>query len=59
MTRRTVRRQRRRRWLTHWLILIYSVGAMTPDTYADLFDNDRASVAENIGKLWGREAGLR
>ena len=31
-----------------------SSAAMTLDTYADLFDADLDTVAENVGKMWAR-----
>ena len=30
--------------------------AMTLDVYADLFDSDLDSVAENVAKMWPRQA---
>lgn len=33
-----------------------SAAAMTLDVYADLFESDLDSVAENVGKLWARQA---
>jgi integrase len=35
-------------------MLGHSSAAMTLDTYADLFDADLDTVAENVGKMWAR-----
>lgn len=37
-------------------MLGHASAAMTLDVYADLFDSDLASVAENVAKLWPRQA---
>jgi integrase len=37
-------------------MLGHASAAMTLDVYADLFDSDLDSVAENVGKLWARQA---
>jgi integrase len=37
-------------------MLGHASAAMTLDTYADLFDSDLDSVAENVSKLWPQEA---
>jgi hypothetical protein len=29
---------------------------MTLDVYADLFESDLDTVAENVGKMWARQA---
>ncbi|MDT5308332.1 MAG: hypothetical protein QOE48_4014 [Mycobacterium sp.] len=36
-------------------MLGHSSAAMTLDVYADLFDSDLTSAAENVGKMWARE----
>jgi integrase len=33
-------------------MLGHASAAMTLDTYADLFDSDLDSAAENVGKMW-------
>lgn len=38
-------------------MLGHASAAMTLDVYADLFDSDLTSVAENVGKLWARTRG--
>jgi integrase len=38
-------------------MLGHASAAMTLDTYADLFDSDLDSVAENVGKMWARASG--
>jgi hypothetical protein len=35
-------------------MLGHASAAMTLDVYADLFDSDLESVAENVAKLWPR-----
>jgi integrase len=37
-------------------MLGHASAAMTLDVYADLFDSDLASVAENVAKMWPRQA---
>jgi integrase len=37
-------------------MLGHASAAMTLDVYADLFESDLDSVAENVGKLWARQA---
>ena len=37
-------------------MLGHASAAMTLDIYADLFDSDLDSVAENVSKLWPQEA---
>jgi integrase len=37
-------------------MLGHSSAAMTLDVYADLFDSDLDTVAENVAKLWPRQA---
>ena len=37
-------------------MLGHASAAMTLDVYADLFDSDSASVAENVSKMWPRQA---
>jgi integrase len=34
----------------------HASAAMTLDVYADLFDTDLGTVAENVSKLWPQEA---
>jgi integrase len=38
-------------------MLGHASAAMTLDVYADLFESDLDSVAENVGKMWARAAG--
>jgi integrase len=40
-------------------MLGHASAAMTLDVYADLFDSDLASVAENVAKMWPRQADSR
>jgi hypothetical protein len=35
-------------------MLGHASAAMTVDTYADLFDADLDTVADNVGKMWAR-----
>jgi integrase len=37
-------------------MLGHASAAMTLDVYAELFDSDLASVAENVAKMWPRQA---
>jgi hypothetical protein len=37
-------------------MLGHASAAMTLDVYADLFESDLDSVAENVGKFWARQA---
>jgi Domain of unknown function (DUF222) len=37
-------------------IVLHASAAMTLDVYADLFDSDLATVAENVAKMWPRQA---
>jgi integrase len=37
-------------------MLGHASAAMTLDVYADLFDSDLDTVAENVAKLWPRQA---
>lgn len=37
-------------------MLGHTSAAMTLDVYVDLFDSDPASVAENVSKMWPRQA---
>ncbi len=37
-------------------MLGHASAAMTLDVYADLFDSDLDSVADNVAKLWPKEA---
>ncbi|HXL62374.1 MAG TPA: tyrosine-type recombinase/integrase [Mycobacterium sp.] len=37
-------------------MLGHASAAMTLDVYADLFESDLAAVAENVAKMWPRQA---
>jgi hypothetical protein len=37
-------------------MLGHASASMTLDTYADLFESDLHTVAENVGKMWARAA---